>query len=124
MKVRITGNSLRFRLKQSEVSRFKEEGEIKEVTTFGSDATDKLSFILKVTSSVNFNLNFQANTITVEVPKPVCAEWTGTEQVGFEEMIDTGKGEAIKVLVEKDFKCLDRSDIEDEDAFPNPNLHC
>ena len=124
MKVRISGNSIRFRLKQSEVKRFAQTGEIKEETAFGVAATDKLSFILKEGIAPQFEISFEANTVTVKAPAIVCAEWTQTELVGFEETIATGKGETIKILVEKDFKCLDGIGAEDEDAYPNPGLHC
>lgn len=124
MKVRISGNSIRFRLKQTEVRRFKEEGKIKEAVRFGVDTADQLSFVLQTTPLDNFQLSFQSNAIIVQVPQSTSDEWTSTELVGFEEKIDTGKGESITVLVEKDFKCLDRTDMDDEDAYPNPNMHC
>ncbi|MDQ6813595.1 MAG: hypothetical protein M3040_07665 [Bacteroidota bacterium] len=124
MKVRISGNNIRFRLKQSEVKRFEQAGEIKEVTVFGREPADALSFILKKGSSGRYKVSYHSNTFLLEVPEQVCARWTSTEIVGFEEAIDTGKGATIKILVEKDFKCLDGSDLENEDAFPNPNLHC
>ena len=124
MKVRILGNSIRFRLKQSEEKKFQQDGEIIEVTAFGGEPFDKLFFVLKKGIAENYAVHYHENTITIEVPPAVCTEWTNTNLMGFEETIDTGKGEAIKILVEKDFKCLDGSDVENADAFPNPNLHC
>ncbi|MBE7172419.1 MAG: hypothetical protein INR73_17660 [Williamsia sp.] len=124
MKVRISGNSIRFRLKQAEVHRFQQEKEVVEVTAFGPAHADKLSFVLKAGSSNDFSIAYQFNTVTLEVPPRVCHAWTTTELVGFEETIDTGKGEAIKILVEKDFACLDRTDVENEDTYPNPHLSC
>ena len=58
------------------------------------------------------------------MPETICTEWSETELVGFEETIDTGKRETIKLLVEKDFKCLDGTAAENEDAYPNPNVEC
>ena len=124
MKVRISGNSIRFRVKQSEVQRFEQEGKLSEVTEFGLEQEDALTFTLSVVDNNNFRLKNTANTVTIEVPETIVKKWTQTELVGFEESIDTGKGRIIKVLVEKDFKCLDGSDKENEDSFPNPNLHC
>ena len=91
---------------------------------FGPFNEDKLSFVLKASRSIDFKITYVSNTVTVEVPVAVCSEWTGTDLVGFEEVIDTGKGEAIKILVEKDFACLDGSELENEDTYPNPNLLC
>lgn len=124
MKVRISGNSIRFRLKQPEVHRFQQTKEVVEVTAFGPASADKISFVLKASNSTGFSITYQSNTVTVEVPPQLCHEWTTTELVGFEQTIDTGKGESIKILVEKDFACLDRTALENEDTYPNPHLPC
>ena len=124
MKVRISGNSIRFRLKQSEVQTFGEQGILSEITEFGTAVEDTLTFTLSVSSSHTFRISNIDNTIVIEVPQMLAKKWTQTGLVGFEEHINTGKGKTIKILVEKDFKCLDGSDKENEDSFPNPNLHC
>jgi len=124
MKVRIAGNSIRFRLKQSEVKHFQETGEISEIVRFGISTADQLSFTLQTFTANSFQILYQCNAVVVLIPQSISNEWAATEQVGFDATVDTGKGEAIYILVEKDFKCLDRNDIEDEDAYPNPNMHC
>lgn len=124
MKVRILGNSIRLRLRQKEVCQFQESGEVREVASFGTGNTNKLSFVLKESTCNGFKVAFRSNIVTIEVPKAICDEWTNTGLVGFEEAIDTGGGERISILVEKDFKCLDGSDAENEDAYPNPNAMC
>ena len=124
MKIRIHGNSIRFRLKQTEVKHFREGGEIKEKISFGILPEDKLSFILKACTSGSFKITLETNIVLLQVPAIMCAEWTNTDLVGFEEDVTTGKGETIRVLVEKDFKCLDGSDVDNEDAYPNPNQYC
>lgn len=124
MKVRILGNSIRLRLRQNEVCRFQESGEIKEVTSFGRGSPNRLSFVLKKSAHHGFKVAFRSNTVTIEVPETVCDEWVNTSLVGFEEAFDTGGEERISILVEKDFKCMDGSDAENEDAYPNPNAQC
>ena len=124
MKIRIQGNSIRFRLKQQEVKHFREEGEIKEQILFGFLPADKLTFMLKARNSDSFKITWEANVVMLHVPAVTCAQWTNTDLVGFEEEVTTGQGETIKVLVEKDFKCLDGSDVDNEDAYPNPSQYC
>lgn len=124
MKIRISGNSIRFRLKQTEVKRFAEDGEIKEEILFGMLPADKLSFILKARNSDSFEITWESNIVMLQVPADVWAEWTNTDLVGFEKEIITGKGQTITILVEKDFKCLDGTDVDNEDAYPNPDQHC
>lgn len=124
MKIRISANSIRFRLKQSEVQKFSVVKAIEEVTAFGPSANEQLTFILKEGTSPTFNITFKTGTITLSVPPTIIHNWIETELVGFEEQVNTGKGESIKILVEKDFACLDASPVENEDTYPNPNLVC
>jgi hypothetical protein len=76
MKIRISGNSLRFRLKQTEVKRFRNEGEIREEILFGMLPADQLAFVLKACQSDYFTIFWELNTVSVEVPETVWTEWT------------------------------------------------
>ena len=124
MKVRISGNSIRFRLKQPEVSDFQQRGKITEVTAFGPEPKDHLHFILEVFSGPELAVNFDANTTTIRVPQELAARWTGTELIGFDGKVDTGKGQQMNLLVEKDFACLDAPEEDNAGAYPNPNAVC
>jgi hypothetical protein len=46
----------------------------------------------------------------------------GSDDVGVYADVALGGDRALSVAIEKDFACLDRSDAENEDTFPNPNL--
>lgn len=124
MKVRISGNSIRFRLRQPEVATFGEIGKIEEITEFGPESNDRLSFCLMIHQEANLSVSYKTNSITIGVPKHTAAEWTNTASVGFSGTIDTGKGRRIDILVEKDFVCLDRPEEENLGAYPNPNTVC
>ena len=124
MKIRIQGNSIRYRLRKPEVAQFKKYGRVSETIQLGSEAHQQLEFMLKESSTNTIAVTYQTNSTTVHVPKQLAEVWTGTEQVGFEAIVEIGNGKALKVLVEKDFKCLDGSDAENEGAYQNPNAHC
>lgn len=124
MKIRILGNTLRFRLRQPEVTEFQEKGIVTEVTTFGPAEKDQLRFNLQVSDDSELGVTFNAGTTTVMVPKILADEWTHTDRVGFDGKVDTGKGNTIEVLVEKDFVCLDRPEETEVGAYPNPNAVC
>jgi hypothetical protein len=47
--------------------------------------------------------------------------WGVTDQVGIAEDINLGENGSLALLIEKDFACLDGSEAENQDAFPNPN---
>jgi hypothetical protein len=124
MKVRILGNSIRFRLKKPEVSLFERFGNVTEVTAFGPEATDQIRFVLETYSGAELALSFQANTTTVKVPHTLAQQWVKTELVGFDGNVDTGKGKTISILVEKDFACIDGNEADNEGAYPNPMTFC
>ena len=52
---------------------------------------------------------------------PVVAElWATGDRVGFDEE-QAVEGGTVRVILEKDFACLDGSEADNEDTFPNPN---
>jgi len=124
MKIRIQGNSIRFRLKQFEVEAFKEKGTVKEIIAFGDEEQDRLQFILQTGEEEKFSLEQDRMMIRLNLPKRIADEWTNTEMVGFEEKLRTSKGKEIRLLVEKDFQCLDRTEEEEAGSYPNPMKHC
>ena len=124
MKIRIQGNSIRFRLKQFEVEAFRKNGIVEEAIAFGDEAQEQILFILKLEQEQRFSIEQNGTNIQVNVPRVIADDWTSTELVGFEEKILTTKGKEIFVLVEKDFKCLDRSDEEEAGSYPNPMKQC
>ena len=107
MKIRISANTLRFRLQQTEVRYFQQHGKITEVTEFGPSPADQISFSLEISSEPELSVRFGSNTTTIGVPKALAEQWTATNMVGFEGKLDTGKGRIVEVLVEKDFICQD-----------------
>ncbi|HWI94267.1 MAG TPA: hypothetical protein VNT20_23500 [Flavisolibacter sp.] len=123
MKIRIQGNSLRFRLKQFEVEALAEKKIVKEVISFGEEEKYQLQFVLQIVNE-EFSLEQKTTFIQLNIPENIAAEWASTELVGFEQNIRTAKGKEINILVEKDFKCLTRSDEEEVDSYPNPMKQC
>jgi len=124
MKVRISQNSLRFRLKQPEVQLLSQQRYLAEVIEFGSEQNDQLRFILNISGDHTFNVAYESNTITISLAKLAVDEWLTTDQVGIDEKVNTAKGKTINVLVEKDFACLDGREEENEGTYPNPKSNC
>lgn len=114
MKIRIRGNSLRYRLTKSEVARFAESGYIEESTGF---ELQPLVYALQHTAKDQLWTNFENNKITVYMPEAMAAEWVTTERIGFEN-----SQSPITLLIEKDFTCLDNVAEDQSDNYPNPLL--
>ncbi len=121
MKLRINGNSVRLRLGQSEVRRLLSEGTVSESTTFDLFLGQRLEYVL--CTAVNLpamTARFEDGRITIRMPTGVMCNWAGTDQVGVETTQVGSDGSLLKILVEKDFECIDgRHDESQEDAFPS-----
>jgi hypothetical protein len=120
MKVRISGNKIRFRLKEPEVRRFQQDGIISEVLAFGFSQADQLTFTLKKVDESEMSVSFLSSQVSFYIPKARADDWTSTDLVGFEATVNTGQGKVILLLVEKDFKCLDAREEDNEGSYPNP----
>ncbi|UOE52799.1 hypothetical protein MTO98_17155 [Mucilaginibacter sp. SMC90] len=112
MKIRIKGNSLRYRLTKTDVEKFDTNGYLEEATQFGSKV---FKYALQRSAQNSLTASFNNDTITMYMPVTMALEWTSTDQVGYEN--NTG---AMYLLIEKDFKCLDNVAEDQSDNYPNP----
>jgi hypothetical protein len=121
MKLRLKNNSIRLRLTQSEVARFEETGKVEEAIEFGATGEDVFVYALAVSDAASINARFKDGKLTVFVPESEARAWASTSQIGLEHEQEIGQNKKLKILIEKDFACLDRRDGEDDaDAFPHP----
>lgn len=120
MKIRIRENSIRLRLLKSEIEEFFISRKFSQATDFG---ITKFRYTLEVSESKeNLFTEFLNNEIKVYLPVSFFDRWKETEQVGFSGYYDLGDGKKIFIKVEKDFVCLDETDEDQSDNFPNPAL--
>ena len=113
MKLRLHAGSLRLRLSQSEVTRLGELGRVEDSIEFSPG--NELCYAMETGSADTVTATFDNANIHVTVPEKVAKEWIESDQTGIEA--STGP---LKVLIEKDFKCLHREPQAGEDSFPNP----
>jgi len=114
MKIRIKEQSIRFRLTQSDVKNLDAQGALEEHTDF---LTGRFTYAIEQTEVENLSATFENGRITLQIPREMINELVSTDQVGF-----SGNTGTLKLLIEKDFTCLD-STIEDQsDNYPNPLL--
>ncbi len=112
MKIRIKGNSLRYRLTRTDVDTFTKSGYLEEQTNFGN-AT--LTYAIQSSDTDTLTSTFKDNKITLFMPHHFVKEWAETDRVGFEN-----RTPQLFLLVEKDFKCLDNVEEDQSDNYPNP----
>jgi hypothetical protein len=121
MKIRIKGNSLRYRLTRPEVDRFVSTGYVCEKVNFGNSA---FYYSLKKTSADQLSASFKDNEITLFFPASFVDKWTDTEQTGFDHNMEIiGSETPLYLLIEKDFTCLDKTSEDQSDNYPNPLIN-
>lgn len=121
MKLRIKGNSIRIRLSKSEVATLSDGLPLREITNFGSA---QLVYMVTPVGSEKMSASFENNTVTMVVPLNYLAGWPSNTVVGFEETIEVGNDQPLRLLLEKDFKCLDVVEEDQADFFENPSKSC
>lgn len=123
MKIRIKGNSIRIRLSRSEVDRFAQHGHLEEHTQF---VNGSFKYALQRSNEGDhLSAGLLHDCITMYVPDSMAVEWTTTDRVGFDNFMDTGNGNRLFLLLEKDFKCIDAPAHEDQsDNYEHPTQSC
>ena len=118
MKIRIRGNSVRFRLTRTEVEAFSKSGYYAQETVFN---TKTFTYALKSTNSVDdLQAEFVDDTITMFLPEKDCEQWFESDRVGFDNVVKLGDNKELFLLLEKDFACLDNTIEDQSDNYPNP----
>ncbi len=116
MKIRIKDNSIRFRLTQSEVAELGVKGMVSGHTEFPGQT---FTYAIERTEEHSLTAAFAENRMVLGMPAGMVEEWTSTDRIGFDGL--AGK---VKILVEKDFVCLDNTLEDQSDNYPNPNAKC
>ena len=122
MKIRIQGNSIRVRLSKSEVLQLGQTGLIQESTSFGNSLFEYA--VKKNSDHDELHADYVQNKITLYVPTHFVEHWATNDVVGLSsKMLIEGEQE-LKLLIEKDFKCLDNPLEDQSDNYENPKTTC
>ncbi len=120
MKLRIRGNSVRLRVTRTEREAIGAGETVSETTDFGGGHLLTCRLTVDPDADV-IGASFDDGIITVRLPAPLAAEWAGSELVSLAGEQPAADGEALAILVEKDFQCLAPREGEDEsDMFLHP----
>ncbi len=119
MKIRIKGNSIRYRLTKSDVQKLADSGNLEESTCFAGStfyyAIKRVQHISQLTAT------YAENKITLFVPADFTAKWPVNNVIGLDSKDNNGD---LYLLLEKDFICLDETTEDQSDNYENPNKTC
>lgn len=112
MKMRIKGNSLRYRLTKTDLATLAEKGYLEERSNFSGQT---LIYALQVSEAAGLSAAFHGQSIIMYVSAEMVSDLVNTNSVGFGD-----KTGAVDLLLEKDFVCLDNVEEDQSDQYPNP----
>jgi hypothetical protein len=123
MKLRIRGNSVRLRLTRTEVDRLAAAGQVSDSVCFGAERC--LGYrVTADAASPELKAVYGTDLIDVRVPAARVAAWArSNSEVSIEgdQVLSDADGDSLRILVEKDFACLQpRAGEDDSDMFAHP----
>src|SRR6185295_5642270 len=107
------------RLTMPEVAALAATGRIEETTHFPAQRT----FVYRLESSDTVaepEAAFSDSTLTIRVPRDTLRRWHNGSDVSIEARQSLAGGHTLRILIEKDFECLDRTDESQEGTYPHP----
>jgi hypothetical protein len=101
-------------------------GECREVILF--PGCQRLEYALEPSPEAAISASLAGTILRIGVPAQDLATWCSSDQVGLYAEIPLPEARVLQVLIEKDFRCLDGRNSEDQaDTFENPlseHLNC
>lgn len=113
MKLRCVQDSIRLRVRKSDLEELKEKGAISASIGFGMGTAFVFSLTIRE-EVASLTAEFQKNELQVYIPVEEANQWMNSNEVGIEVEASIGHPH---ILVEKDFPCLDREEENKEDTF-------
>ena len=116
MKLRFDQQSVRFRLKKSDVDVLADKGAVEETIHFPQQILTYRLEINKVVQSIS--AFFANNHLIVRIPPEQALQWINTNEVGIYASVSWSEAEKIlEILIEKDFPCKHGSETDNADTF-------
>lgn len=115
MKLRFDKNSLRLRLKKSDVKVLQDYHSLQETIIFLNGAFSyRLSLALDATE---ITTRLKDSLIEVIVPFTLALDWMHNDETGLYHTILLNDQHSLNIIIEKDFVCKDRKDEDQSDSF-------
>jgi len=124
MKLRIYQNSIRFRVQMPEINAIKETGKVVVSVQLGPGKDDILKYSVELSQVESPEIVYSPGVIRLLIPEKAGLQWANTDEVGiYASQVFSGE-DMLKILLEKDFKCLDDTFEDQSEMFPNPKSTC
>jgi hypothetical protein len=126
MKLRLKGNSIRVRLDRRDIDRLIDDGHVDDAVRFGPGLAFSYAVEAGPAQRERPRVSYTDGRLTIQIHRVDVEEWLSGDRVGFDYQQPV-EGGFVRVLLEKDFTCIDRplgEEADDAFAFPNPSAVC
>ena len=126
MKLRLKGNSIRVRLDRRDLGRLIDSGRVEDAVQFGPGLAFSYAVEVGPAPRERPHASYTEGRLTIRIDREDAVEWVAGDRVGFDHQ-QPGDAGLVRVLLEKDFACIDRppgEELDDAYAFHNPALAC
>ena len=123
MKLRCKPNSIRLRLNQNEVAQFVQAGELVERIEIPGPEPAALIYRLQFGGKPESSaVQFENGVLAITVPGDDAHAWANRkDEVGLYYSHEVAGGKSLRVMIEKDYQCIDGpADEMDPAGYPNP----
>ena len=114
MKLRFEKNSVRYRIRKTELAQLKQDGFVQETVTF-EHAT--LTYELRIKKVDELFAEFSNNTVIIHIPNNIANTFINTEEAGIYKSIQLKDNQTLDIIIEKDFPCKDGPEENRSDKF-------
>jgi hypothetical protein len=106
---------------QAEVAKLASAGVVEEAVQFTANPRDRLVYVVETSTELNDPRAWiSGQRIGITLPKHRVLIWAETGDVGIEHIHPITDTSGLRIVVEKDFRCLQpRVDEDESDNFPN-----
>lgn len=116
MKLRCTHNSIRIRVRKSDLEKLAQDGRVEEVVHISPKS--RLVFEVIVGGNQDkVKADFENGRLCLVLPEEKAKHWISSNEVGIEAFQSLPEEDQLHILLEKDFPCLDRADEDKSDTF-------
>lgn len=120
MKLRLQSNSIRLRLKRSEVDQLATTHRLEEKISTGTGEGSTFRYVLEASREIGApRARLESFGVLVQLPLEATLKWASGDEVGIDATVPAGD-QQLRILIEKDFACLTASEEENADTFPHP----
>ncbi|AZQ62606.1 hypothetical protein EI427_10260 [Flammeovirga pectinis] len=121
MKLRLKDNSIRLRLNVNDLNTLNNDGEVWEVSQLGKTT---FTYGVKSIEKGEMSAEMEDNRLKFCLTVDQIEDWVKTSRVGYSSVQNNEDGSELKLLIEKDFKCLTDREEDESSNFENPNKTC